>query len=374
MSIATNRDYYEILGVPENASQEQIRKEYLALAKKYHPDKTGGDKAKEEKLKEINNAYTTLKNPEKRGKYDQMRANPFASSGESGGFGAEHGFGFEGDPSDILSSIFGGRHARAQQGPRRGQDVQIEVVVPLRDVVKGTTRAIDVPTRNSCEECGGTGVAPGSTQESCPECRGAGTLSQSTSGYLLRQTCPTCGGSGRIIPNPCSSCRGTGITAGNLRISVQIPAGADTGLRLRLAGQGHAGDPGAPRGDLFAVVRVLEDTLFRRSGDNVMTELPVSFTDLALGAAIKVKTLTGKAEVRLAPGTQSGEVLRLRGQGLPSLKGQGKGDLLVTVAGEAPTQLAREQIELLERFRESETGGTYPKRDSYQTNVTGQHP
>ena len=366
MATVMTRDYYEILGVPENASQEQIRKEYLALAKKYHPDKTGGDKAGEEKLKEINDAYSTLKNPEKRKEYDQERTNPFHNAEGFSGFGTGQGFEFEGDYSDVFSSLFGGRGPSWKQAPRRGQNMEIEVGVPFRDIVEGTTRSIRVPSRKTCGRCAGSGAAPGVVPQPCANCRGSGVFSQSSSGFLLRQRCPTCNGSGRVILSPCVFCHGAGTVHENRRVSVRIPAGAHTGLRLRLTGQGYAGEQGAPSGDLFVVVRVFSDAAFERQGNDVVVEIPVSFTDLALGATVRVPTLTGKADVKIPAGTQPGETLRLRGQGLPSGNGRGKGDLLVKATGEAPVRLSQEQRRILEKFRDLEKAGTYPKRQSFQ--------
>ena len=340
---------YDILGVSKEASQDEIRKAYLGLAKKYHPDKTGGDKAAEEKLKRINAAYDVLKNPEKRRQYDESLADPFMGEGGFDGFGG--GQPFEGGFADIFADFFRQAGGQAARGPRRGRDVEVMLRVGLRDVVEGSKKTVTVPGAARCEACRGTGAEGGAGPEVCPNCKGAGQVSSGGKGLFISQTCPVCGGKGQVISVPCRACHGSGRRPENRTVVVTIPAGATTGTRLRLAGQGEPGEPGAPDGDLFIVLTVEADELFERDGQDVLLEVPVTFSQAALGDRVEVPTLRGKAQLRIPAGVQSGAVLRMRGQGLPAFGGKRKGDQLVRIQVEVPTRLSDEQREVIERLR-----------------------
>ena len=330
MTTATQRDYYGLLGVSKDASQDEIRKAYLKLAHKYHPDKTGGDKAAEEKLKEVNEAYDTLKNPEKRKAYDETAsgAGPFGFGGGFEGF-ADSNFsgatGFGSPFEDLLGSMFGGRASRVRTGPRPGNDLETKVTVSLEDASTGTSRRLNVPRWDTCGECGGTG---------------------------------------KVNAHPCRRCGGKGRVRTERELSVTIPPGADTGTQLRIAGEGEAGDQGGPRGDLYVWVIVTPHKLFARDGNNVVCEVPVTLPQAALGAKIRVPTLNGTAELTIPEGTQNGARLRMRGLGLPNLATGRKGDEIVQVVVEIPTRLSRKQRELLAQFDQSSGDRNYPRNRS----------
>ncbi|MCP4639469.1 MAG: molecular chaperone DnaJ [bacterium] len=356
------KTYYELLGVAETASQDEIRKAYLKLARRYHPDKTGGDKAAEEKLKTINDAYDTLKNPEKRERYDAERRNPFGGGRHHGGayaggnpfsgFEAADAFGFEGSFADLFGDMLGrGRSAR-RPGPRPGADLEVTVTVTLREVAQGAKRLLRAPRLAACQTCNGSGAQPGTTPQNCPQCNGTGQVSRGNGAFFMSQTCSRCHGTGRANMSPCGACGGQGRTRETRTVTVTIPAGADDGMRLRLAGQGEAGESSGPPGDLYVVVHVAPDPVFRRDGTNIVCEAPVTFSEAVLGGKVRVPTLSGQVDLRVPPGTQSGQTLRLRGQGLPSLRGGRKGDQLVRVEVEVPKHLNAEQRRLIEQFRD----------------------
>lgn len=376
------KDYYELLGVSPKASQEDIRKAYLKLAKKYHPDKTGGDKAAEEKLKAVNAAYDTLKNAERRKEYDAMCASPFGGAGGGaystgpGGPGFDfHGFGggsggFTTDFSDIfggLGDLFGGRAQRPRrQGPIPGNDVEGRLTITLREAAEGVKKSIRVPHASTCSRCGGSGAEPGTQPETCPVCGGSGQVSRGGGAFVIAQTCPQCRGMGKIIANPCKACRGTGVTKDSRTVTVSIPPGVETGTRLRLAGQGDAGVRGGPNGDLYVIVTVKADDVFTREGADITCEMPVTFAEAALGATLRVPTLTGKADLKIPEGTQSGQSFRLRGMGLPRMNGRGKGDQIVRVAVEVPKRLTREQRQIVEKLKALDNPAMYPKRRAFE--------
>jgi len=369
MPAAAAMNYYEVLGVSQDAPKDEIRKAYLKLAKKYHPDRTGGDKPAEEKLKEINNAYDTLKNPEKRKQYDAMLSNPFAGGGaESGGFdfnqnaGFGKGQGFE----SIFEDLFGGRGARAtrgRRGPRPGEDLETSISITLRDAAKGAIHSIRLRRKAPCATCHGSGATPGSQPETCPQCQGSGQVSRSGgAAFLVSQVCPKCRGTGQYIPKPCATCQGSGNVAETRTVSVSVPAGADSGMRLRLSGQGNAGESGAPAGDLFVVIEVQPDPFFTRKGVDLECEAPVTFAEATLGGTIRVPTLEGQANLRIPAGTQTGRTFRMRGLGLPGEHGRRQGDQLVRVVIEAPEKISAEQEALIKRLRELDADAVYPKR------------
>ncbi|MBI4558080.1 MAG: molecular chaperone DnaJ [Candidatus Hydrogenedentes bacterium] len=355
------KDFYEILGVSRTASEEEIRKAYLKLAHKYHPDKTGGDKAAEEKLKEVNEAYDTLKNPQKRAQYDR-----FGRAGEqfagAGGFG-DFGFGGAGTDApfeDFFDVLFG------RGGPRRraatpGNDLEYRLTVTFREAAAGTKKTIRLARMETCSDCSGTGAAAGSQPQACPECGGSGQVRRVQGFFSITQTCGRCRGRGRVITRPCSRCSGTGRVRVQRDLAVELPAGVDTGTRLRLAGEGEPGDMGGPRGDLYIFVEVAPDALFERDGNDIICEIPISFPQAAVGATIEVPTLNGKAELKIPAGTQSGTLFRLRGLGVRDIRGYRHGDEIIRVHVETPTKLSAKQKELLKQFQEqSDIEAAYP--------------
>jgi molecular chaperone DnaJ len=365
--MANTKDYYDLLGVSREASADEIRKAYLKLAHKYHPDKTGGDKVAEDKLKEINQAYDTLKNTEKRAQYDQFggdMGDAFSGAGGQGfgGFGGFGGAGGQGqgfeDFFDVLFGRGGGGGGRRSVQP--GSDLEVRVVLTLREASKGSKKQVRITRRENCSDCKGTGAAPGSQPETCNDCGGAGQVRRAQGFFHVTQTCPRCRGAGRVVGTPCTSCSGSGKTKGQRELSIDLPAGVDTGSRLRVAGEGEPGDPGAPRGDLYIFVEVEDDAIFERRGNDIICEIPINFPDAALGTTIRVPTLSGEAELKIPPGTQSGTPFRLRNLGMPDLRGLHKGDQIVRIQVETPNKLSREQKDLLQQFKELSAAQSYP--------------
>lgn len=381
--MANEKDYYDILGVSRTASQDEIRKAYLKLAHAYHPDKTGGDKAAEEKLKEVNMAYDTLKNAEKRKEYDQMRDtreafgagfghSGFGGFSQAGGFGGAEGFGgFDFGGATGFEDLFGaftrgGANTATRRKPHvhAGRDIEFSLRIPLIDVLNGAKRTIRVPRTDSCSDCTGTGAAPGTKPETCPDCGGSGQVLRGSSSFQISRTCPRCRGTGTIVTNPCAMCRGIGTVQTQRELSVDIPRGIASGQRLRITGEGDAGSPGAPRGDLYLHVDVEPHPLFERQGNNLLCEIPVTISEAALGAKVRVPTLTGEADVKIAPGTQHGSQLRMRGLGLPVMRGKGRGDQIVRVRVEVPTRLTAAARSAMESFAKHDDPAAYPSRRS----------
>lgn len=359
-------DLYETLGVSRSATQDEIRKAYLKLAHKYHPDKTGGDKEAEKKLKEINAAYDTLKNPEKRKQYDQFGSadgsNPFAGAGGFGGFSsAGQGTPFD-DFFDVLFGQGGGRRAggAGRAAVRPGNDLELRLRIDLKEAATGAKKTVRFSRMENCTDCKGTGAAPGSKPEPCTDCGGIGQVRRAQGFFSVTQTCPRCHGQGTTISKPCRSCHGAGQVKGTREVSIDVPPGVDTGNRLRISGEGEPGLNGGPRGDLYVFLEVEEHDQFRREGNNLHLEAPISITQAALGATIRVPTLEGEADLKVASGTQSGAVLRMRNLGLPDIRGYHTGDLLIHIQVETPTKLNKRQKELLEEFQELSDAKTYP--------------
>jgi len=360
------RDYYEVLGVSRDATQEEIKKAYRRLAKRYHPDlnKDGGSA---EKFKEVAEAYEVLSDPEKRAQYDR-----FGHVGPEQGFDfdihdftrareAFDEFGFGRSAFDEIFDLFFGEglrttraRARRKSRAQRGEDLEYRLKLSLEDVALGTKLRITVPRYVQCDRCGGVGIEPGSRAEVCPVCGGTGQVEyryQTLLGSFLNvRTCERCGGTGEVIKNPCSKCRGRGRIKEESKISITIPAGVDTGSRLRLAGEGNAGIGGGPSGDLYIVVEVKPHDTFRREGDDLYCEVPLKFTQAILGTTLKVPTLDGEEKIKIPPGTQPGTTFRLKGKGIPHLRGSGRGDLFVQVILTIPTKLTREQRRLVEEL------------------------
>ena len=360
--MATKRDYYEILGVSQGATEAEIKKAYRGLARDHHPDANPGDNGAEERFKELTEAYEVLSNPESRRAYDTYGHQ--VPRGAAGGYSGGDPFGgFQ----DIFEAFFGDRSfgssffgPTAARGPSRGADVEVEVEVALREAAFGADREVRIQAIKNCSVCGGVG---GTESHTCPTCGGAGavrTVRESFLGQLVStHTCSTCGGRGRVIEVSCDNCRGSGRVSEVEERRLRVPAGIEDGMRLRVPGAGHAGEPGAPPGDLHVTVRIQEDPELMRDGEDLVYRMRISFVEAALGNEAEVPTLEGTAPVRIEPGTQPGTTLRLRGEGMPRLRRRGRGDLKVVVDVMVPTRLTGEQRELLERFEAVSGEDTY---------------
>ena len=359
--MAEKRDYYEVLGISKGASEEEIKKAYKKLARKYHPDMNPGDKEAEEKFKEINEANEVLSDPEKKARYDQFGfagVDPNYGAGAGGAYGAG-GFDF-GDLGDIFGSFFGGGFgggARANpNAPTRGESLRTSVNISFEEAAFGCEKEVSIDRVEQCPDCRGSGCAKGTTAEVCPDCRGSGVIQQRRQtplGYMSTSApCQRCGGRGKIIHQPCPTCGGKSMVRRRKTIKVTIPAGIDNGQTISLRGQGNAGRNGGPAGDLLIVVSVRPHEIFRREGTSVLCEAPITFTQAALGAELEIPTIDGKVKYTIPEGTQSGTTFRLKGKGIPGLNGRGRGDQYVTVNIETPRNLNREQKEALRKFSE----------------------
>ncbi len=353
------RDYYEVLGVERTATEEEIKKSYRKLAIKFHPDKNPGDKAAEEKFKELGEAYEALSDSQKRAAYDQFGHAAFDPRARSSNAGRGGGFH---DPFDIFREVFGGgggggsifdlfgQEQRDPNGAQRGSDLRYDMELTFEEAVLGCEKEISVTKPDTCEVCLGSGAEAGSSPKVCSTCGGRGQVVTSRGIFSIAQTCPRCEGAGRMIDKPCRSCRGAGRRERTSKIKLKIPAGVDTGARLRSSGNGEAGVRGGPTGDLYVVLHVRAHDIFQRDGDDLICEVPISFVHAALGAEIEVPTLSGKSQIRVPGGTQPGTVFRLRGKGVKSVQGHGSGDLHVRVMVEVPTDLNSAQKAKLEEF------------------------
>jgi molecular chaperone DnaJ len=345
----SKRDYYEVLGVAKDAGEDDLKKAYRRLAMKYHPDRNPGNPEAEAQFKEAGEAYEVLTDPQKREIYNQ-----YGHEGlKRGGMGAGGDFGNFSDLfGDIFSDIFGG----ARGGPRRGANLRYTMELSLEEAAFGTAAQIRIPKLESCAECHGQGTAGGKPPQQCTTCRGVGQVRMQQGFFTLQQTCPHCRGRGAIVTDPCPACRGAGRTRSEKTLEVKIPAGVDTGDRIRLTGEGESGDRGAPPGDLYVQIVVKPHDFFERDGPDLHCEVPISVVTAALGGELEVPTLKGKAALKIPEGTQGGRMFRLRGLGVASVRGGGAGDLLCTVVVETPVKLSKKQKELLEQFGESLTG------------------
>ncbi len=355
------RDYYEVLGVGRTASDDELKKAYRKLAKQYHPDMNPGDKQAEAKFKEINEAYEVLSDKDKRAKYDQFGHAGVDPNFGAGGFGGYGDFGDFGDFGfgDILGDILGGFGGRSAQrsGPQRGESLRTGVTISFEEAAFGCEKEITLSRMESCESCHGSGCAPGTTAEVCPDCRGSGTVrvQQRMGGMAFTSSapCTRCRGTGKIIHQPCKSCGGAGNVKKQRKISVSIPQGINDKQAISLRGQGNAGANGGPAGDLIVEVRVKPHAYFQREGTSVLYECPVSFYQAALGAELEIPTIDGKVKYTLPAGTQPGTTFRLRGKGIPELRGRGRGDQYVTVQVKVPASLNNQQREALEAFAQT---------------------
>ena len=368
------RDYYEVLGVSRGASEDEIKKAYKKMARKYHPDLNPGDKTAEEKFKEVNEAYEVLSDADKKARYDQYGhagVDPnFGAGGFGGGFDGSFDFG---DLGDIFGSFFGGGFGSAQRrnpnAPQRGESIRLSVTISFEEAAFGCEKEVSVDRYETCAVCHGSGCADGTSPEVCPDCHGSGQVQvrrQTPMGvFATTSPCGRCGGKGRIIKTPCTACRGSGLERKRRTIQAKIPAGIDNGQTISLRGQGHAGKNGGPAGDLLVTVMVQPHDVFRRDGTAVFCEAPITFTQAVLGAELEIPTIDGKVKYTIPEGTQTGTVFRLKGKGIPVLNGRGRGDQYVTVTIETPRNLNREQKDALRKFSETLSEGNYEKHRSF---------
>ncbi|QVL32559.1 molecular chaperone DnaJ [Telmatocola sphagniphila] len=366
--MAGKRDYYEVLGVTREASTEIIVKAYRKLAREYHPDRNIGNKDAEHKFKEVNEAHEVLSNDEKRAVYDR-----YGHSGLEGGMGGAGFGGFGGGAGDVFSDLINGFFGGGQQrrrGPQEGRDIQMVLDVTLREAAKGIKKDVVIPRLETCVDCRGAGTKTGKKVQ-CRNCGGKGEVYLSHGFFQVRQACRSCNGSGSTISDPCPSCRGQGKVEEKRKLEVNIPAGVDTGVRLQLRGEGEAGDPGAVRGDLEIVIRVGEDPDFKRDGNHLITVVPITYSQAALGASIEIPTLLGKTMLEIPRGTQTHTELRVSGEGMPSLRGNRKGDLRVLAIVETPTKLTPRHEELLRELAGIEQKHVSPERKTFFDKLKG---
>lgn len=362
--MADKRDYYEVLGVSRTATDDEIKKAYRQLAKKYHPDTNPGDKTAEAKFKEASEAYAVLSDPDKRRQYDQFGHSAF----EAGGGGGAGGFDFSGMDmgdifGDIFGDLFGGRSRRANNGPMQGANLRTSVRISFEEAVFGTEKELELTLKDECGTCHGTGAKPGTSADTCSKCGGKGQVvytQQSLFGMVRNvQTCPDCKGSGKIIRDKCTDCYGTGYVSSRKKIKVTIPAGIDAGQSVRIRGKGEPGINGGPRGDLLVEVDVSRHPIFQRQDMEIFSTVPISYATAALGGDIRIKTVDGEVVYTVKPGTQTDTKVRLREKGVPSLRNKNvRGDHYVTLVVQVPTNLTAEQKELLRKFDDAMNGRT----------------
>ena len=360
MAAAKKEDYYELLGVARTATEDDLKKAYRKKAVQFHPDKNPGNKEAEEMFKKVSEAYEVLKDTEKRAAYDRYGHAAFQQAG-AGPRGGGHGGGFH-DPFDIFREVFGQQGGGGGGifeeffgggnggGQGRGSDLRYDLEIALEEAARGVEKEISFRRLGACKHCGGTGAEPGSKRTSCPTCRGAGQVTTSRGFFHVRQVCPTCHGAGQRFERVCAKCTGEGRVNENAKINVRVPPGVDTGSKLRSSGNGEMGVMGGEAGDLYIVVHVKEHEVFERQGDDLFCEIPIKFTLATLGGSIQVPTLQGKATLKIPPATQSGTTFRLKGRGMPHLRGSAHGDQLIRVHVEVPATLTAEQRKKLEDF------------------------
>jgi len=367
------RDFYTVLGVNRDASEEEIKKAYRKLAMKHHPDRNPDDKASEEKFKEAKEAYEILTDPKKKTAYDQFG---HAGVDQSAGFGAGRGpegfGGFSDAFGDIFGEIFGAQRRGGGNGVYRGADLRYNLELGLEEAARGTEAKIRIPTLEQCATCNGSGAKPGTQPKQCATCHGRGEVRVSQGFFSIQQTCPTCHGTGKVVSDPCSACHGQGRNKRHKTLSVKIPAGVDQDDRIRLSGEGEAGMNGGPPGDLYVVVNLKPHTVFQRDGADLHCEMPISFATAALGGEIEIPTLDGHAKIKIPAETQSGQVFRLRNKGIRPVRGSVTGDLFCHVAIETPVKLTARQKEILREFEainEDDPGAHNPRAKSFMDKV-----
>ncbi|MEM7700585.1 MAG: molecular chaperone DnaJ [Pseudomonadota bacterium] len=370
-----SQTYYDVLGVSRDIDEKSLKSAYRKLAMKYHPDRNPGDAEAEGKFKACAEAYEVLKDPQKRAAYDRYGHEAFTQGMNGGGGGPGGGFGQGdfGDIGDIFETIFGsafgggggGRGGQRQQN-RRGADLRYDMEISLEEAFHGKKTEIEIEVSQPCDTCDGSGATPGTGERTCTTCGGRGAVRAKQGLFVVERPCPTCGGRGVVIEDPCSACRGEGRMDKAQTLEVDIPPGVDTGTRIRLAGKGEAGMRGAPPGDLYIFIHVKRHALFEREGTTLATRVPITFTTAALGGSVDIPDLDGSTNtVEIPVGIQSGKQLRVRGAGMPVLQGRGRGDLVVEIMVETPTKLSRKQKEILQEFRDTETGEECPESRSF---------
>ena len=375
------RDYYEVLGVARGASAEELKKAYRTKAKELHPDRNKDDPSSEAQFKEVNEAYDVLKDADRKAAYDRFGHAAFEGgtgpgAGHAGARGGRPGGDFGTSFSDVFEDLFGdfmggrgGGAGGARSRASRGSDLRYNLRVTLEEAYKGTQKSIRVPTLSACDSCGGSGAEGGAEPVTCPTCSGMGKVRAQQGFFTVERTCPTCGGLGQIVKNPCTVCKGAGRVEKERTLSVNIPAGVETGTRIRLSGEGEAGLRGGPAGDLYIFIDVREHPIFQRDGLDLHCRVPVSFTTAALGGEVEVPTIDGgRSRVKVPPGAQSGKTMRLRAKGMPALRGGGAGDMLIELGVETPVNLTSRQKELLREF-EGLSADNHPEGSSFFSKV-----
>lgn len=367
------KDYYEVLGVNRNADDSTIKKAYRKLAMKYHPDRNPDNKEAEEKFKEIGEAYEVLSDADKRAAYDRMGHDAFKNGGMGGAGGAgAGGFGGFSDPMDIFAQMFGGMGGfggaqRRRADPRQpGSDLRYDLDLTLEEAAHGCDKTLEIERLVPCDACKGTGSKDGTAGfKTCPTCQGAGVITRQNGFFVQQSTCPTCRGAGQTISNPCTKCRGEGRVHKDVPITLHVPAGVDTGTKLRSSGNGDAGLHGGETGDLYVFIEVKPHEIFAREGKDLTCTIPIPFMDAALGGVLTVPTLDGASKLKMPAGTTSGTIFRVRGKGMPSLKGSGRGDLMVEVNVETPTDLNNKQKQALEGFGKTLSASNQPEVQAF---------
>jgi molecular chaperone DnaJ len=359
------RDYYEVLGVKRTADDDELKKAYRKLALKFHPDKNSDTHA-EERFKELNEAYQILSDPERRMQYDRFGHAAFE---QGAGAGFDFAAGFDDIIGDLFGDFFGTGRGRGRTRARRGADLQYQLTISFVEACLGCEKTLSIPRLTRCETCGGRGAKPGTTPQTCPQCNGSGQMRFQQGFFSIAKTCGKCNGQGQIVTNPCAKCDGAGARRVTYTVNVKIPGGVDTGSRLKLRGEGEAGDSGGPSGDLYVVLDVDEHPIFTRDGRDLVCEVPLSITQAALGTEIEVPTLDGSSKVKVPAGTQSGQMFRLRGRGVADLGGYGTGDELVRIVVETPRKLTARQRDLLEEFAKLSGEDVHPMSKSFLDKV-----
>lgn len=364
---STTTDYYELLEVARNADGAMIKSSYRKLAMKWHPDRNPGDAACEAKFKAISQAYDCLKDPQKKAAYDRYGHAAF-EQGTGGGGGAQHGD--FGDIGDIFETIFGGgagfTGGGQRQQPRRGADLRYDMEIGLEDAFHGKDTQIEIDVSQTCDTCDGSGAEPGTGVRTCNLCHGHSKVRAKQGFFVVERPCPNCQGRGEVIEKPCKACRGDGRVDREQKLDVEIPPGVDNGTRIRLSGKGEAGPRGAPPGDLYIFLHIRQHSVFEREGTTLLTRVPISFTTAALGGSVDIPDLDGETNtIDIPAGIQSGRQLRQRGAGMPILQGRGRGDLVAEISVETPTKLSKAQKEILQQFRDTETGDECPASRSF---------
>jgi len=377
--VAVQKDYYELLGIKKNSSDDEIKKAYRKLAMKYHPDRNKGDKSAEAKFKEISEAYEVLSDPSKKQRYDQFGFDGLKSAFGPGGFDFSRDFTHVSDFQDlfgnffgeggggIFDAFFGGGHQRSRRtSSRQGADLRFDLEIDLEEAAFGSKRNLTIPMTEACSQCHGSGVKPGTHRETCKHCAGQGVVLSGNGFFQVRQTCPVCGGTGTIVRYPCKICSGTGRTKTQKKLTLKIPKGVETGSRLRKAGKGESGMKGGSYGDLYVVLHVVQHDLFVRRGDDLHCEVPVSFEKAVLGGEIQVPTIDGYAKLKLSAGTETGKIFRLRGKGMPNVENYRQGDLHAHIVVEVPVKLNSKQKNLIKDLMQIRNDGNYPAGEHFK--------